>query len=53
MPNGRVHLVGALGFDAEVTSCMAKIIEAIEFPRSRTQDVTHTFVPIQIVEDKR
>ena len=52
LPGGTVRLVGALGFDAEVTSCMARIVEAIRFPRSPTADVTHTFVPITIVEVK-
>lgn len=52
LPSGKAQLLGALGFDAEVTSCMAKIVESIDFPRSRSGDVTHTFVPIKIVEEK-
>jgi hypothetical protein len=53
LPSGRVQLLGALGFDAEVTSCMAKIVESINFPRSPGGEVTHTFVPITIVPVKR
>lgn len=53
LPGGNTQLLGARGFDAEVTSCMARIVESIVFPRSRTGDVTHTFVPIEIIEDKR
>ncbi len=53
LPGGSTQLLGALGFDAEVTSCMARVIAAIEFPRSLRGDVTHTFVPIRIVEQKR
>ncbi len=53
LPSGKVQLIGALGFDAEVTSCMAKIVESIPFPRSPSGDVTHTFVPIKIVELRR
>lgn len=53
LPGGKVQLLGALGFDAEVTSCMARVIAGIEFPRSPRGDVTHTFVPITIAVDKR
>jgi hypothetical protein len=53
LPSGNVQLIGALGFDAEVTSCMARIVESVRFPRSAAGDMTHTFVPIKIVEDKR
>lgn len=53
LPNGKVQLLGALGFDAEVTSCMAKVSEKIAFPRSKRGEVTHTFVPIEIVNVKR
>lgn len=52
-PSGKVQLLGALGFDAEVTSCMAKVIAKIEFPRSKRGEITHTFVPVTIVEEKR
>ena len=48
MPTGNVELVGALGFDAEVTSCMAAVIAKVRFPVSANGDVTHAFVPIRI-----
>ena len=46
LPLGKVALIGAVGFDAEVTSCIASVIEAIAFPRADNGDVTHAFVPI-------
>lgn len=46
LPLGKVALIGAVGFDAEVTSCIAGVIASISFPRADDGDVTHAFVPI-------
>lgn len=46
LPAGKVELIGAIGFDAEVTSCIANVVKSIAFPRSSSGEITHTFVPI-------